>query len=222
MRRTSTVAHYFVFPVDAVNISNVLITYSQRGVIILEKTEADMTVKDNVWSVVLTQRETRRFIANDYAYVQARLIGVNGASAPSDVVAFPVEGVLNDEYISPTVTECVTAESIGESQTFRMTFSEAIEMLDITDEEMATDSDIEDLFADVPEGDDVYATDGDIEDLFNDVPEPVEDDDEDVSDSASSESDSSGDDVGETVEDFFEDESLYATDDDILAMFAGI
>ena len=57
MRRATTPRHEFTLPIDSTMIFKFLLTYTQDNKIILEKTESDMTVNGNVWSVELTQEE---------------------------------------------------------------------------------------------------------------------------------------------------------------------
>lgn len=99
MKRASTPKHYFRLPIDASLVSKFLLTYSQNGKIVLEKTEENMTVEDGIWSVQLTQEETNLFKA-DYANAQVRILTTDGVCLPSQIFRLNVGPVLNDEVMT--------------------------------------------------------------------------------------------------------------------------
>ena len=102
MRRATTPTHTFTFPekVSVDGLSEILITYSQDGSIILEKHEADLTIslEDNSVSYTLTQDETNKF-APGKALVQVRAKSESGTVLASQMLWLDVKPVLNSEEI---------------------------------------------------------------------------------------------------------------------------
>lgn len=83
---------------DASIVDKFLLTYVQNEIVILEKTEADVMVEGNVWSVELTQEETKKFKAG-VAACQIRILTTDGKALASDPFQFGVTQVFNDEVI---------------------------------------------------------------------------------------------------------------------------
>lgn len=100
MRRATTPTHTFTFPekVSVDGLSEILITYSQNGKIIFEKTEADLTIslEDNAVSYTLTQEEANKF-APGKALVQVRSKSDNGTVLASQMLWLEIKPVLNSE-----------------------------------------------------------------------------------------------------------------------------
>lgn len=101
MRRATTPTHIFNFP-DGVSVSEIteaLITYSQCGKIILEKTLNNLTIdtENNAISLDLTQSETDLF-APGKALVQVRA-KINDAAINSQMIWVTVKPALNSEVI---------------------------------------------------------------------------------------------------------------------------
>lgn len=101
MRRATTPTHIFTLP-DTVKVSSVtevLITYSQCGRKILEKTENDVTfdTDNNAISLSLTQQETELF-APGKALAQLRAKAGDSVFA-SQMIIIPVKPVLNSEEL---------------------------------------------------------------------------------------------------------------------------
>ena len=101
MRRATTPTHTFTFPetVDVSTVNDVLISYSQCGNKILEKTENDVTIDttNNAIKLSLTQKETDLF-APGKALIQVRAKVGNSALA-SQMIWLNVKPVLNSEEI---------------------------------------------------------------------------------------------------------------------------
>lgn len=99
MRRLTTPTHTFTLPINADLVDKFLLTYTQDGKIILEKNRDDMSVNGNVWSVKLTQEETKLF-AEDVARAQIRILTTGGDALASDKMRFYVDGVFNEEVLT--------------------------------------------------------------------------------------------------------------------------
>lgn len=99
MRRATTPTHIFTFPeeVEVSNVTDILISYSQCGQKILEKTLNDLTIdtENNAFTLKLTQKETDSF-APGKALVQVRA-KTNGATLASQMIWLTVKPVLNSE-----------------------------------------------------------------------------------------------------------------------------
>lgn len=99
MRRVTTTIHRFTLPMDRSMVSRLLLTYTQSGMIILEKTEDDLTDHGNVWSIELSQEETKLF-AQGIAYFQIRALTTDGKALASDELSFRVKPVFNEEILT--------------------------------------------------------------------------------------------------------------------------
>lgn len=95
MRRLTTPTHTFTLPFDASAVDKFLLTYAQNDEIVLEKTEADVMSDGNVWSVTLTQEETKKFKPGS-AMAQIRVLMHDGKALASDVFQFGVRQVFNE------------------------------------------------------------------------------------------------------------------------------
>ena len=98
MYRASTPTHYFQLPYGPEEIKEIWLTYSQNGENVLRKTKADLTYNDGVWSIRLTQEETKKF-SDVYAAAQIRVLLKNGDSFPSVKFRLVVHDVLDDEVM---------------------------------------------------------------------------------------------------------------------------
>lgn len=99
MRRATTPIHTFTFPEDVkvTDVSKVLITYSQDGNIILEKTLDDLTsdAENNLFRLALTEDESKMF-APGKALIQVRAKKGTGA-VESQMIWLTVKPALNSE-----------------------------------------------------------------------------------------------------------------------------
>lgn len=98
MYRATTPTHTFRLPFSTSLIDEVLITYSQKGIIILEKRLDDVKVSEHTLSVTLTQEETNLFTRGDKAKVQLRIKSGESVQA-SNIIEVMVKKVLNDEVM---------------------------------------------------------------------------------------------------------------------------
>ncbi len=101
MRRATTPTHTFTFPetVGVGSVTSILISYSQRGRNILEKTLDDVIIdtENNAFNVKLTQTETDLF-APGKALVQVR-VKTNDAALASQMIWLTIKPVLNSEVM---------------------------------------------------------------------------------------------------------------------------
>lgn len=110
MIRATTPKHIFVFEEDPENtFKTILITYSQNGQIILEKTKDNLEFtsfienKKTLYSASyrLTQEETKKFESKprNMIDVQIRVLTYSGEALASDKKSIQVQDVLNDEVL---------------------------------------------------------------------------------------------------------------------------
>lgn len=109
MYRASTPRHVFYFDIDPdETFKKMLITYSQNGSIVLEKTKDDLTfdaenTEDGILYQAffqLTQEETKKFNrSRPFASVQVRMLDRVDNIITSPILNVRVERVLNDEVI---------------------------------------------------------------------------------------------------------------------------
>ena len=99
MRRATTPTHIFTFPeaVKVDEVGRILISYTQNGQQVLEKTLGDlnMDAETNSFSLKLTQKETDLF-APGKALIQLR-IQVNETTLASQMIWLTVKPVLNSK-----------------------------------------------------------------------------------------------------------------------------
>lgn len=101
MVRGTTPTHRFGLPVSASLISRLRLIYIQNNQIVLKKTESDMTVEDDTWSVKLTQEETFLFAAG-IAEVKFRGKTIGGdvlSNDPEKPIRFVVFDSGDDEVL---------------------------------------------------------------------------------------------------------------------------
>ena len=111
MSRATTPTHFFRIAIDPDTCKEILITYKQRGEIVLEKRKDDLSfsVEEGeetkyICSFKLTQEETNQFRQGDrkteIAQIQMRILTLGGDSLKSNIVEVSVEDVLNDEVLT--------------------------------------------------------------------------------------------------------------------------
>lgn len=101
MRRATTPTHIFTFPesVEVSDVNDILISYTQCGKKILEKTLSDLIIdtNHNAFNLTLTQKETDSF-APGKALIQVRAKTGDKALA-SQMIWLTVKPVLNSEEL---------------------------------------------------------------------------------------------------------------------------
>ena len=101
MYRATTPTHKFRFPKDMTEFKTILVTYQQKGKIVMEKTKADLTTDGNTASFVLTQEEANAFSPGDRSVsVQIRAVDIHGTVLASKIFQVNVKDVLNDEVLT--------------------------------------------------------------------------------------------------------------------------
>ena len=99
MIRGTTPTHVFQLPIDTGTLKEVRITYKQYSKVVLEKTEADVTMEGRTISFVLTQEESMRFESGVTVKLQVKVLTVNGTVLASPIREFTVEDILNSEVL---------------------------------------------------------------------------------------------------------------------------
>lgn len=98
IRRATTPKQTFTLDLENVaDLSEILITYAQRGVIMIERTKDSMIIEDNKVSFRLTQEETLSLRDNIPVEIQVRVFTSDNNALGSDIFEVSVGRVLNDE-----------------------------------------------------------------------------------------------------------------------------
>lgn len=99
MIRATTPTHKFTLPFNYTQyVKKILITYSQKGNIVLEKNENDVQIDGNIVSYKLTQEETKLF-SNGDVRVQVRVLTIDNDALASKEQTVHIDNVLNDEVL---------------------------------------------------------------------------------------------------------------------------
>jgi hypothetical protein len=99
MIRATTPTHKFTLPFNYTQyVQKILITYSQKGNIVLEKNENDVQIDGNIVSYKLTQEETKLF-SNGDVRVQVRVLTIDNDALASKEQTVHIDNVLNDEVL---------------------------------------------------------------------------------------------------------------------------
>lgn len=99
MIRGTTPTHTFTLPFDTGEITALRVSYAQRGLVLLTKSEADCTLSGATVTLTLTQEETLRFAAGERVQIQLRVRCEDGSVLASRVLAASVEDCLLEEVI---------------------------------------------------------------------------------------------------------------------------
>lgn len=99
MKRATTPTHSFDLGTSATYLDKILITYVQRGQIVLEKHKEDLSISDKVVSFTLTQEEANLFKSGNSVNIQVRMKTSQGKVFASDIITMSVDNVLNDEVL---------------------------------------------------------------------------------------------------------------------------
>lgn len=99
MRIGTTQTHTFELPFDAVTISKVRVLYEQKGKLVLQKTEEDCTLENNILSVRLTQEDTFNFNHSTDVKIQIRVLTTNGEALASDILCVRCDECLSNEVL---------------------------------------------------------------------------------------------------------------------------
>lgn len=108
MIRFTTPSQEFVFHEDPrVNFNRIVVSYAQRGKIIVEKEKNDLIFTETkecdetvyVASFKMTQEETGKFTPDVPLVIQVRVLTEDGDSLASDKFEIPVDNVLKKEVL---------------------------------------------------------------------------------------------------------------------------
>lgn len=99
MMRLTTPEHSFVFPESPDVFKEILVTYSQGNIIVLEKRKKDMSFDGNRGYFTLSQEETKLFSPNGKIRMQVRALTYAGEALASPIISMNVVDVLNEEVL---------------------------------------------------------------------------------------------------------------------------
>lgn len=99
MTRGTTPTHTFTFSVDPSDAKDFVITYVQKGKIVLEKKKDDCMISGSTISVTLTQEETLKFDHTSMVEIQAKVLMTGGTVLASNIFTAYVSRVLNEEVL---------------------------------------------------------------------------------------------------------------------------
>lgn len=99
MIRLTTPEHSFVFPESPDVFKEILVTYAQGNVIILEKHKEDMQFDGNRGYYTLSQEETALFSTSGKIRMQLRALTYAGDALATDIYTLNVSDVLNGDVL---------------------------------------------------------------------------------------------------------------------------
>ena len=101
IRRATTPKQTFILELTGVpDLTQILITYAQKGTIVFEREKDAMTIEDNKVWFRLTQEETLSLRQNIPVEIQVRVFTPDGNALASDIFEVSVERVLNEEVFA--------------------------------------------------------------------------------------------------------------------------
>lgn len=104
MIRATTPTHKFTVPFDPEQTREILLTYAQRGKIVLERRKEELSFteenEEHVITTRMTQEETALFQAGFPVEIQMRVLSAAEDALASDKITVRVEDVLNDEVLT--------------------------------------------------------------------------------------------------------------------------
>lgn len=99
MVRGTTVKHIFNIPLEASDIKEVKVTYSQDDTIILSKKKDGCTITDNTVVVALSQEDTFKFDSSKHVKIQLRILTDKDHVFSSKIMTISVGACLDDEVL---------------------------------------------------------------------------------------------------------------------------
>ena len=100
MYRGTTPTHTFTLPFDTSLVKTIRIIYSQQGVVVLSKTEADVGMSGSLVQVSLTQEETLSFRCKREVLIQLKILTTTGEALVSDIIKVSVSRCLCEEVLT--------------------------------------------------------------------------------------------------------------------------
>ena len=99
MIQGTTPTHIFRLPIDTGTIRQLRITYSQNDSVVLEATEADVTLDGSEIRYRLTQEATLKFNPGSRVELQLKVLTEDGNVMASKVMQLSVSKILNTEVL---------------------------------------------------------------------------------------------------------------------------
>lgn len=99
MIRGTTPTHTFNIPFDSGYLKKILITYAQKKIPVIEKTEQDCVLDGNSIKVTLSQKDTLKFDDRRPVEIQIRVVTTNDTALATNVGTIDVGRVLNEEVL---------------------------------------------------------------------------------------------------------------------------
>ena len=83
---------------DDIKVDKLYLTLKQDSTVI-EKTEEDVTINENVLSAELTQEDTLAFAANKNVLLQVRILSESDTAYATNILSIPAGAILKDGVI---------------------------------------------------------------------------------------------------------------------------
>lgn len=99
MIRGTTTTHIFNIPLEASDIKDVKVTYSQGNEIVITKKKKDCTIEDNTIAIALSQEDTFKFDSSQHVKIQLRVLTDKDHVMSSKVMTISVGACLDDEVL---------------------------------------------------------------------------------------------------------------------------
>lgn len=99
MIRGTTTTHIFNIPLEASDIKNVKITYSQNGNIVFYKKKSDCVISDNTIAVTLSQEDTFKLASSAHVKIQLRILTDKNFVMSSKIMTVEVGDCLDNEVL---------------------------------------------------------------------------------------------------------------------------
>lgn len=99
MIRGTTTTHIFNVPLEASDIKNVKITYSQNGNIVFYKKKSDCVISDNTIAVTLSQEDTFKLVSSAHVKIQLRILTDKNFVMSSKIMTVGVGDCLDNEVL---------------------------------------------------------------------------------------------------------------------------
>jgi len=98
MKRGTTPTLTFTLPFDTEDITKLNLSFSQKGIIVLEKTLSDLTAEDNKITYTMTEAETLA-LSSGQLKMQLR-IGFSNKRMVSQEIVTSVESIIKDGVLA--------------------------------------------------------------------------------------------------------------------------
>ena len=99
MIRGTTPDLEFELPIDTSLLKEAYVTFSQGGMVRIDKALADCRASGNKLTLRLTQEETLKLKSGTVTEIQIRIRTVNGEAIASEIISEPTERILKDGVI---------------------------------------------------------------------------------------------------------------------------